>query len=167
MSLRGLPSHLPTPLPRLCVAARYPNSSSGGVCRPGDLKIIINLSPPPAKIPSNYSVLATASLASSGKQPSEERERERERIYEVALSWYQCESCLLVLNSVTSTPQWIRQPQAAWLCVWCLRAWCVCVQVCARTFSGLLASEPPVMPPPAPWLSHFALCLPDLPRTPP
>ena len=26
--------------------------------------------------------------------------------------------CLLVLNSVTSTPQWIRQPKAAW--------WCVC-----------------------------------------
>ena len=24
------------------------------------------------------------------------------------------ESCLLVLNSVTSTPQWIRQPEAAW-----------------------------------------------------
>jgi hypothetical protein len=23
------------------------------------------------------------------------------------------------------------------------------------------------MPPPAPWLSHFALCLPDLPQTPP
>jgi hypothetical protein len=22
--------------------------------------------------------------------------------------------CLLVLNSVTSTPQWIRQPEAAW-----------------------------------------------------
>jgi hypothetical protein len=75
-------------------------------------------------------------------------------------------SCLLVLNSVTSTPQWIRQPEAALFCVWCLRAWCVCVQVCARTFSGLSASEPPFMPPPAPWLSHFALCLPDLPRTP-
>jgi len=27
----------------------------------------------------------------------------------------------------------------------------VCVQVCARTFSGLSASEPPVMPPPALW----------------
>ena len=24
--------------------------------------------------------------------------------------------CLLVLNSVTSTPQWIRQPEAAWVC---------------------------------------------------
>jgi hypothetical protein len=24
------------------------------------------------------------------------------------------ESCLLVLNSVTCTPQWIRQPEAAW-----------------------------------------------------
>ena len=24
------------------------------------------------------------------------------------------ESCLLVLNAVTSTPQWIRQPEAAW-----------------------------------------------------
>ncbi len=43
----------------------------------------------------------------------------------------------------------------------------VCVQVCARTFSGLSASEPPVMPPPAPWLSHFALCPPDLSQTPP
>ncbi len=39
--------------------------------------------------------------------------------------------------------------------------------VCARTFSGLSASEPPVMPPPAPWLSHFASCLPDLPQTTP
>jgi hypothetical protein len=28
--------------------------------------------------------------------------------------------CLLVLNSVTSTLQWIRQPEAAWGCVWCL-----------------------------------------------
>ena len=27
------------------------------------------------------------------------------------------ECCLLVLNSVTSTPQWIRQPEAAWVCV--------------------------------------------------
>ena len=43
----------------------------------------------------------------------------------------------------------------------------VCVQVCARTFSGLSAFEPPVMSPPAPWLSHFALCLPDLSQTPP
>ena len=25
-----------------------------------------------------------------------------------------CVCCLLVLNSVTSTPQWIRQPEAAW-----------------------------------------------------
>ena len=52
--------------------------------------------------------------------------------------------CLLVLNSVTSTPQWIRQPEAAWLCVWCLCVWCLCVWclcvVCARTFSGLSAS---------------------------
>jgi hypothetical protein len=43
----------------------------------------------------------------------------------------------------------------------------VCWQVCARTFSGLSAIEPPVIPPPAPWLSHFAACLPDLPQTPP
>jgi hypothetical protein len=28
------------------------------------------------------------------------------------------------------------------------------------------ASEPPVMPPPAPWLSHFTVCLPDLTQTP-
>jgi hypothetical protein len=28
-------------------------------------------------------------------------------------------------NSVTSTPQWIRQPEAAWMCVWCLCAWCL------------------------------------------
>jgi hypothetical protein len=41
------------------------------------------------------------------------------------------------------------------------------VQVCARIFSGLGTSEPPVIPPPAPWLSHFAACLPDLPQTPP
>jgi hypothetical protein len=27
---------------------------------------------------------------------------------------FQRECCLLVLNSVTSTPQWIRQPEAAW-----------------------------------------------------
>jgi hypothetical protein len=26
------------------------------------------------------------------------------------------ECCLLVLNSVTATPQWIRQPEAAWGC---------------------------------------------------
>ncbi len=26
----------------------------------------------------------------------------------------ECVCCLLVLNSVTSTPQWIRQPEAAW-----------------------------------------------------
>jgi hypothetical protein len=26
----------------------------------------------------------------------------------------QSECCLLVLNSVTSTPQWIRQPEPAW-----------------------------------------------------
>jgi hypothetical protein len=37
----------------------------------------------------------------------------------------------LVLNSVTSTPQWIRQPEAAWLCVWCLCAWCLCVSMCS------------------------------------
>ena len=43
----------------------------------------------------------------------------------------------------------------------------VCVQVCARTLSGLSSFEPPVIPPPAPWLSHFAVGLPDLPQTPP
>jgi hypothetical protein len=34
--------------------------------------------------------------------------------------------CLLVLNSVTSTPQWIRQPEAAWgVCVVCVFGACV------------------------------------------
>ena len=46
--------------------------------------------------------------------------RERER-----------ECCLLVLNSVTSTPQWIRQPEAAWGCVWCL---------CVSMYSDVLGS---------------------------
>ena len=32
--------------------------------------------------------------------------------------WRESVCCLLVLNSVTSTPQWIRQPEAA--------SWCVC-----------------------------------------
>jgi hypothetical protein len=41
------------------------------------------------------------------------------------------ECCLLVLNSVTATPQWIRQPEAAWLCVWCL---------CVSMYSDLLGS---------------------------
>ena len=39
--------------------------------------------------------------------------------------------CLLVLNSVTSTPQWIRQPEAAWGCVWC---------VCVSMYSDVLGS---------------------------
>ena len=39
------------------------------------------------------------------------------------------ECCLLVLNSVTSTTQWIRQPEAAWGCVWCL---------CASMYSDIL-----------------------------
>jgi hypothetical protein len=34
--------------------------------------------------------------------------------------------CLLVLNSVTFTPQWIRQPEAAWgVCVVCVFGACV------------------------------------------
>jgi hypothetical protein len=41
------------------------------------------------------------------------------------------ECCLLVLNSVTSTPQWIRQPEAAWGCVWCL---------CVSMYSDILGS---------------------------
>jgi hypothetical protein len=41
------------------------------------------------------------------------------------------EICLLVLNSVTSTPQWIRQPEAAWGCVWCL---------CVSMYSDILGS---------------------------
>ncbi len=32
--------------------------------------------------------------------------------------------CLLVFYSVTFTPQWIHQPEAAWLCVWCLVLLC-------------------------------------------
>jgi hypothetical protein len=45
--------------------------------------------------------------------------------------------CLLVLNSVTSTPQWIRQPWAAWLCVWCLCAWCLCASMCSDILGSL------------------------------
>jgi hypothetical protein len=60
------------------------------------------------------------------------------------------ECCLLVFNSVTSTPQWIRQPEAAWLCAWCLCVWCLCVSMC----SDILGSEPPVVPPPAPWSKY-------------
>jgi hypothetical protein len=41
------------------------------------------------------------------------------------------EHCLLVLNSVTSTPQWIRQPEAEWVCVWCL---------CVSMYSDILGS---------------------------
>ena len=63
--------------------------------------------------------------------------------------------CLLVLDSVTSTPQWIRQPKPCG----CLHDVCVFVCECARTFSGLSASEPPVMPPPALRLSHFACAI--------
>jgi len=47
------------------------------------------------------------------------------------------ERCLLVLNSVTSTPQWIRQPEAAWLCVWCLCVWCLCVSKCSDILGSL------------------------------
>ena len=46
------------------------------------------------------------------------------------------ECCLLVLNSVTSTPQWIRQPEPRDVvhdvCV------CVCVNVCSEVL-GLLS----------------------------
>jgi hypothetical protein len=45
--------------------------------------------------------------------------------------------CVLVLNSVTSTPQWIRQPEAAWLCVWCLCAWCLRVSMCSDILGSL------------------------------
>jgi hypothetical protein len=45
--------------------------------------------------------------------------------------------CLLVLNSVTSTPQWIRQPEAAWVCVWCLCAWCLRVSMCSDILGSL------------------------------
>jgi hypothetical protein len=70
---------------------------------------------------------------------------------------------VLVLNSVTSTPQWIRQPKAAWVCVWCL---CLRVSMCSDIL-GSLSLRTPGIPPPAPWLSHFAVCLPDLPQTTP
>jgi hypothetical protein len=52
--------------------------------------------------------------------------------------WLERECCLLVLDSVTFTPRWIRQPEAEW--------WCVCdfVTVCSRTFTGLSTFEPPV-----------------------
>jgi hypothetical protein len=48
------------------------------------------------------------------------------------------ESCLLVLDSVTSTPQWIRQSEAVWLCVWCLCAWCLCVSMCSDILGSLI-----------------------------
>ena len=48
------------------------------------------------------------------------------------------EYCLLVRNSVTSTPKWIRQPEAVWLCVWSLCAWCLRVSMC----SDILGSHP-------------------------
>ena len=41
------------------------------------------------------------------------------------------ECCLLVLNSVTPTPQWIRQPEAVCVCVWCL---------CVSMYSDILGS---------------------------
>ena len=47
------------------------------------------------------------------------------------------ECCLLVLNSVTSTPQWIRQPEAAWVCVWCWCAWCLRVSMCSDILGSL------------------------------
>ncbi len=47
------------------------------------------------------------------------------------------ECCLLVLNSVTSTPHWIRQPKAAWGCVWCLCAWCLRVSMCSDILGSL------------------------------
>ena len=47
------------------------------------------------------------------------------------------ECCLLVLNSVTCTPQRIRQPEAAWLCVWCLCVWCLCVRMCSDILGSL------------------------------
>jgi hypothetical protein len=45
---------------------------------------------------------------------------------------------------------------------------CKCLYaMCARTFSGLSASEPPVMPSPALRLSHFASCHQDSQQGPP
>ncbi len=44
------------------------------------------------------------------------------------------------------------------------------VCVCKYVLGHSRVSQPlnrPVMPPPAPWRSHFAVCLPDLPHTPP
>jgi hypothetical protein len=64
--------------------------------------------------------------------------------------------CLLVLNSVTSPPRWIRQPHGAWLCVFFSFFW----------RSRILRMSPPLSFP-APQLSHFALCHPDLLQTPP
>jgi hypothetical protein len=51
--------------------------------------------------------------------------------------------CLLVLDSVTSTPQWIRQPEAAWgVCVVfvCLVLACKYVLGCSRVSSGYASS---------------------------
>jgi hypothetical protein len=52
------------------------------------------------------------------------------RIYflRISLLFFERVCCLLVLNSVTSTPQCIRQPKAAWVCVWCL---CLRVSMCS------------------------------------
>ena len=44
---------------------------------------------------------------------------ERERVMILLLLFLQKQSCLLVLNSVTSTPQWIRQPEATWFFLSC------------------------------------------------
>jgi hypothetical protein len=65
--------------------------------------------------------------------------------------------CLLVLDSVTSTPQWIRQPKPCG----CVHDVCVFVCECVQTFPGLSASEPPVMPSPA-----LASCHQDSQRLP-
>jgi len=69
-------------------------------------------------------------------------ERERER-----------ECCLLVLNSVTSTPQWIRGPGPRDLCLYTrprpgLRDLCLYVNVCSNVL-GSCSLEPSVMSPPA------------------
>ena len=65
------------------------------------------------------------------------------------------------LYTAVDTPARGRVGVVCGVCVWCLRV---------SMFSDVLGSlslRTPVMPLPAPWLSHFAVCPPDLPQTTP
>jgi hypothetical protein len=65
------------------------------------------------------------------------------------------------LYTAVDTPARGRVGCVCGVCVWCLR-----VSMCSDVL-GSLSLRTPVMPLPAPWLSHFAVCLPDLPQTTP